>query len=66
MSAGLPIIDISALRTGSHDPKFDTASGELFAALSEIGFAIVVGHGVDPQITENMRAAVKAVFDAPR
>jgi len=62
----LPIIDISPLRTGSHDPKYGKASGDLFAALSEIGFAIVVGHGVDPQITANMRAAVKAVFDAPR
>ena len=66
MSASLPIIDISPLRTGSHDPKYNKASGDLYAALSEIGFAIVVGHGVDPQITANMRAAVKAVFDAPR
>ncbi len=66
MTASLPIIDISPIRTGVLDPKFQTASAELFSALSEIGFAIVTGHGVDPQITANMRAAVKAVFDSPR
>jgi len=66
MPESLPIIDIAPLRIGASDPNYNKASRELFAALSEIGFAIVVGHGVDPEITTNMRAAVKKVFDAPR
>ena len=66
MSESLPIIDIAPLRVGTADPNYNKASSELFAALSEIGFAIVVGHGVDPEITTEMRAAVKKVFDTPR
>ena len=66
MPESLPIIDIAPLRIGATDPNYAKASQELFTALSEIGFAIVVGHGVNPEITANMRAAVKAVFDAPR
>ena len=58
MPESLPIIDIAPLRIGAADPNYNKASSELFAALSEIGFAIVVGHGVDPEITAHMRAAV--------
>jgi isopenicillin N synthase-like dioxygenase len=66
MSESLPIIDIAPLRVGTADPNYNKASGDLFAALSEIGFAIVVGHGVSPETTAEMRAAVKKVFDAAR
>ena len=66
MTESLPIIDIAPLRNSATDSSYIEASSELFAALSEIGFAIVIGHGVKPEITANMRAAVKAVFDTPR
>lgn len=66
MTASLPTIDISPLRAAITDSAFASASGELYSALSEIGFAVVVGHGVDPTITSNMRAAVKTVFETPR
>lgn len=66
MPESLPVIDIAPLRKSTTDSRYHEASSELFAALSEIGFAIVIGHGVDPLITENMRRAVQAVFETPR
>ena len=66
MTESLPIIDIAPLRDGTINPNYSKASEELFTALSEIGFAIVVGHGVSPDTTATMRTAVKNVFDTPR
>ena len=67
MGQSLPIISIESFATstpGSAD--YDNDAADLYAALSEIGFAIIVGHGVDDEVTTDMRNAVKAVFDTPR
>ena len=67
MGHSLPIISIDSFTTstpGSAD--YDNDASDLYAALSEIGFAIIVGHGVDDKVITGMRNAVKAVFDTPR
>ena len=67
MGQSLPIISIESFSTrtpGSAD--YDNDAADLYAALSEIGFAIIVGHGVGDEIVANMRNAVKTVFDTPR
>lgn len=61
----LEIVDISAL-TSASNPNYDDTAGELYAALSEIGFAIIVNHGVEEKVIDDMRQAVATVFDAPR
>ena len=67
MGQSLPIISIESFSTstpGSAD--YDNDASDLYAALSEIGFAIIVGHGVVDEIVTDMRNAVKTVFDTPR
>ena len=67
MGQSLPIVSIESFTTsapGSAD--YDNDAADLYAALSEIGFAIIVGHGVDDEVITGMRNAVKAVFDTPR
>ena len=67
MSNQLPIIPIAPIvADGASAADRDAAAQALYAALSEVGFAIIVGHGVPEATTANMRAAIKAVFDAPR
>ena len=67
MGQSLPIISIESFSTstpGSAD--YDNDVSDLYAALSEIGFAIIVGHGVVDEIVADMRNAVRTVFDTPR
>lgn len=65
----LPIIDISSLfclASDSYSAEQTATAKELFDAFSQIGFAIIIGHQVADGVVQNMRDAVKAVFDAPR
>ena len=67
MGQSLPIISIESFASSSPgSTDYDIDASDLYAALSEIGFAIIVGHGVGDEIVTNMRNAVKAVFDTPR
>ena len=67
MGQSLPIISIESFATSAPgSANYDNDAADLYAALSEIGFAIIVGHGVGDEIVANMRNAVKAVFDTPR
>ena len=67
MGQSLPIISIESFATSAPgSANYDNDAADLYAALSEIGFAIIVGHGVDDEIVANMRNAVKTVFDTPR
>ena len=65
MSITLPIVDIAALFEEDSAEITQTTTA-LHHAFSEIGFAIVVNHGVTAETIADMRAAVKAVFDTPR
>jgi isopenicillin N synthase-like dioxygenase len=61
----LEIVDISAL-TSKSNSNYDDAASRLYSALSEIGFAIIINHGVDAKVIADMRHAVGKVFEAPR
>lgn len=67
MDTRLAIIDISALVTKSpQTSEFLKCSRLLYEALSKIGFAVIINHGVDQKIIGDMRKAVATVFDTPR
>lgn len=56
----IPTIDLAAWRAG--DP---TVGPTVDAALQEAGFLLVSGHGVDPALPAEVRAAAKAFFALP-
>jgi isopenicillin N synthase-like dioxygenase len=62
----LPLIDIAPLCSDLLHPRRAMTIDALIAALSGVGFAVLQGHGVAAGVTENMRAAVAAVFACPR
>ncbi|MDH4480679.1 MAG: 2OG-Fe(II) oxygenase family protein [Rhodoferax sp.] len=67
MTARLATVDISSLfDTAATDPSRVACREALHQALRDTGFAVLQGTGVAPEVLENMRQAVKAVFDAPR
>ncbi|MFM8779405.1 MAG: 2-oxoglutarate and iron-dependent oxygenase domain-containing protein [Acidimicrobiaceae bacterium] len=53
----LEIVDISPLVSRSNN-NYDYAAGKLYSALSEIGFAVIINHGVDETIISDMRRVV--------
>ena len=61
----LEIVDISSLNSISNQ-NYDDAAGKLYSALSGIGFAVIINHGVDEKIISDMRQAVANVFETPR
>ena len=63
---GLAIVDIAALRGSTRGADHARAADDLHAALSEIGFAVIVDHGVDRRVIDDMRTAVATVFATPR
>ena len=62
----LPMVDIAALCGEATHLQRARAAAALVEALSTVGFAVLQGHGVAPQVTAHMRAAVAAVFAWPR
>lgn len=66
MSRTLPIVDVTALRIDAVGADSHAADAALYDALSSVGFAILVGHGLADDVIADMRAAVRDVFDAPR
>lgn len=61
----LPIVDVASLRNG-HSGDRQTASSALVDALSHVGFAVIVNHGVADRTIADMRRAVGEVFSTPR
>lgn len=62
--SAIPIIDISAMRDKNREGT--PTSSDLFRALAEVGFGVIVGHGIDEDTVRAMRQAVSLVFDTPR
>ncbi|MGB0385436.1 MAG: isopenicillin N synthase family dioxygenase [Ardenticatenaceae bacterium] len=65
MTEKLPIVDIHPL-FNTESTAYAEAANELYTALSEVGFAVIVGHGVPDDTVKAMRGAIKAVFATPR
>ena len=67
MDKRLPIVDISALVINNQETlEFTKSADLLYKALSEVGFAIIIGHQVAAETISEMRKAVATVFETPR
>ena len=67
MPLALPKVDISSLVTpGASETQTTACHAALFDAMANTGFVILQGTGVPADTLGAMRAAVKAVFEAPR
>lgn len=60
----VPVIDISRFIPGSKDEKIAIAQ-EVDRACRDIGFLIIAGHGVDPDLIGRMRDVSQRFFDLP-
>jgi isopenicillin N synthase-like dioxygenase len=58
----VPVIDLTPYRTGTG--KMDVARA-VDRACRDIGFLVISGHGVPPELIERTRAAGRAFFDLP-
>ena len=59
----LPIIDVASLN--SEGDRKRTVSDELVKAFEEIGFAVLVGHGVEKKRLLGIRELLVRVFNVP-
>jgi isopenicillin N synthase-like dioxygenase len=60
----VPVLDISPYRTG--DPEARRALGaEVDRICRDIGFMVISGHGVDPDLIDEVDALSRAFFDLP-
>lgn len=60
----VPIIDIGALRGDSENLKVDVAT-LILRACEDVGFFIIVNHGIDEQIVQNIWNSTYQFFDLP-
>lgn len=60
----IPLIDISGWRSGSSARRREIA-GEVDRACREIGFLIIGGHSVSPDVVERIERTTRAFFDLP-
>jgi len=60
----VPVIDIAPFLGGAPADKARVAE-QVGRACRDIGFLVIQGHGVDPVLSERMRAVSRAFFDLP-
>ena len=60
----VPTIDLTPWFSGSASERAAVAA-EVDAALTRVGFLLVTGHGVDPELPARVRAATRAFFALP-
>ncbi|MCF6389001.1 isopenicillin N synthase family oxygenase [Mycobacterium sp. MBM] len=60
----IPVLDVSGLLEES-GPGYRAAVGHLGAAARDIGFAQIVGHGIDPTLFDALLEHTKAFFALP-
>ena len=60
----VPVIDIAPFLRGAPADKAKVAE-QVGRACRDIGFLVIQGHGVDPELSERMRAVSRAFFDLP-
>ncbi len=60
----VPVIDVAPFRSGDPTRRrvVAQAAGQ---ALNDIGFLVITGHGVDPDLIARVQAASRAFFDLP-
>lgn len=60
---GIPIVDISALRAGG--PELTRLAHDVGQLCEQVGFLVVVGHGVDPADVAAIDAVAREFFHLP-
>jgi isopenicillin N synthase-like dioxygenase len=60
----VPVIDIAPYFSGAPEGKRGVAD-QLGRACREIGFYVIVGHGVDPALVDEVEAVSREFFDLP-
>lgn len=60
----LPVVDISGLDAGDRAAR-QAVADELGRAAREVGFLYITGHGLDPRLTADLKAAAMRFFDRP-
>ena len=60
----LPVIDIAPFFTGTSAQRAQVAA-QVAAACENIGFLLISGHGIAPDLTDDAFAAAAAFFDLP-
>lgn len=63
--SSLPIIDLTAFRADPHGDDAKPVISELLGACHEVGFAYVVGHGIDPGLEAGLFDVAKDFFALP-
>ncbi len=64
MTSAVPIIDLSPYFAGGLGKA--AVARQTAAACEEIGFLVIEGHGVTPQLVADMFAVGRALFDLPQ
>jgi len=60
----VPVIDIAPYLAGTPEGKRRVAA-QLDRACCEVGFYVIVGHGVDPRLVEEVETVSREFFDLP-
>ena len=60
----VPLIDIAPYLAGSPEGKRHVAA-EVGRAATEVGFYVITGHGVDPDLIEQVESVSRGFFDRP-
>ena len=60
----VPVLDIATFRGGDATTKQRLAD-EVGRAINDIGFLVITGHGIDPDLIARVQTVSKAFFDLP-
>ena len=64
MASPVPVVDLSPWRAGDRAGRSAVAA-EVDAALQEVGFFLITGHGVPDDLRTRVRAEARAFFGLP-
>jgi isopenicillin N synthase-like dioxygenase len=61
----VPVIDVALLTGGGDDRQVQKVAGAIDEACRQLGFFVISGHGIDPQLRRDLDAAARAFFALP-
>src|SRR5580693_5664919 len=64
MLLDVPVIDVAPFRSGGLAVRRAVAD-EVGRAVNDIGFLVITGHGIDPELVAKVQAVSNAFFDLP-
>ena len=64
MLLDVPVIDVAPFRGGGAAVR-QAVAGEVGRAVNDIGFLVITGHGIDPDLVGEVQAVSNAFFDLP-